>query len=348
MRYGSIPENPLEEQLLSVPQSPRALFDTFLPLVQARAIMAGLRLGVFEGLRENGQTCEELARALALDPDALELVLRMLTGAGYLVREGERYTLSETAGQTLLADAPARVTAWVGLHENAWDWLRGTNDVVRSGQGIDLHGQLGDAADWLTYQSAMLEMARQLGPLVAPLVPVKPGARTLLDLAGAHGLFGALICREHPPMRSTVLDLPDAVEQSRRLAQQEGLDDLVTHRSGDALSDELGDGHDVVFLGNILHHFTPAQVEHLLGRVKSALSPAGTIAIWEVRRPERDDPPDIVGDAYALFFRLTSTARCYTTSEYLDWLEAAGFTDVRVQPMPVAPFQLLATGRAPS
>jgi hypothetical protein len=45
---------------------------------------------------------------------------------------------------------------------------------------------------------------------------------------------------------------------------------------------------------------------------------------------------------------VTSTARCYTTGEYLDWLEAAGFTEVQAQPLPVAPFQLLATGRAPS
>src|SRR5215471_13437033 len=112
MRYGSIPENPFEERLLSVPQAPRALFDTFLPLVQARAIMAGLRLGVFEALRESAHTCEELASSLGLDPEALELVLRMLTGARYLVREGDSYALSETARWTLLADASTRVTAW--------------------------------------------------------------------------------------------------------------------------------------------------------------------------------------------------------------------------------------------
>jgi hypothetical protein len=348
MRYDAIAENPFEERLLSAPQAPRALFDTFLPLVQARAIMAGVRLGVFQALHENAQTCEELARSLALDPEALELVLRMLTGAGYLVRVGDTYALSETARQTLLTDAGARVSAWVGLHEYAWDWLRGTNDVIRSGQGVDAQMQLGDATAWLTYESAMLEMARQLGPLVAPLVPVKPGARTLLDIAGAHGLFGALICREHPPMRSLVLDLPEAVEPCRRLAHEEGIDDVVTHRGGDTLTDDLGEGHDVVFLGNILHLFKPAQIEPLLARVKSALSPAGTIAIWDMRRPERDDPPDIVGDAYSLFFRVTCAARCYTTSEYLDWLEAAGFGEVQIQPMPVAPFQLLATGRAPS
>jgi hypothetical protein len=55
-----------------------------------------------------------------------------------------------------------------------------------------------------------------------------------------------------------------------------------------------------------------------------------------------------VGDAYSLFFRVTFAPRCYTASEYLDWLAAAGFTEVQAPPLPVAPFQLLATGRAPS
>jgi hypothetical protein len=75
-RYEAIAENPFEERLLSAPQAPRALFDTFVPLLQAGAIMAGLRLGVFEALRESAQGCEELARSLALDAEALEMTGR--------------------------------------------------------------------------------------------------------------------------------------------------------------------------------------------------------------------------------------------------------------------------------
>jgi hypothetical protein len=40
-------------------------------------------------------------------------------------------------------------------------------------------------------------------------------------------------------MRSVVLDLPEAVAQARRLAHEEGLDDVVTHHVGDALVDDL-------------------------------------------------------------------------------------------------------------
>jgi hypothetical protein len=199
---------------------------------------------------------------------------------------------------------------------------------------------------WAAYQGAMLETARRIAPLVAPLVPVKSGALKLLDIAGSHGLYGALICRAHPPMRSEVLDLPPAVEQSRRLAHAEGLADVVSHRAGNALTDDLGAEHDVVFLGNILHHFTPAQSRDLLGRIRRALSPDGTVVIWEVRQPEPNEPPEIVGDGFALFFRITSTARCYKTSEYTAWLAETGFADIQVQPTPFAPFQILATGRA--
>jgi SAM-dependent methyltransferase len=134
----------------------------------------------------------------------------------------------------------------------------------------------------------------------------------------------------------------------RQLAQEEGIDDIVAHQVGDALLDDLGDGHDVVFLGNILHHFTPEQIEGLISRIRRALSPGGTVAIWEMRRPASDDPPDIVGDGFALFFRVTSTARCYTTREYIDWLNAAGFEGVHQHPIAVAPFQVLVTGRVQS
>jgi SAM-dependent methyltransferase len=348
MRYGAIPESPLEQRVLDSPASPQPLFDTFLPLVLARAVMAGVRLGLFESLRDGPRTAVELADALQLDAGTLELALRMLACGGYTEREGEGYRLTDLARATLLADSPTRFTAFVGLNAWAWEPLGRLEEVLRSGQGIDMHRHLGDRGDWATYQAAMLENARRLAPRVAPLVPVRPGAEKLLDIAGSHGLFGALICRAHPPMRSEVLDLAEAVESSRGLARGEGIDDLVSHRVGDALVDDLGEGFDVCFLGNILHHFTPEQIRDLLGRIRRALSPGGTVAIWELRLPEPDEPPEIVGDAFALYFRLTSTASCYATSEYTGWLEEAGFADVQLQPTPFAPFQLLATGRAPS
>jgi len=345
MRYGPIADNPIEQKIMESPRAPRGSFDTLLPVVQARAIMSGVSLGIFESLRNGGRTAAETASALNLDTSTVELILRMLAGAGYVTRNAGRYALTDLSRSTLLEESPARVRDFVAMNHLWWDWLGRMDDVTRTGRGFDIHENLGDASDWAIYQAAMLEMARVNAPMVAPLVPVKPGARRLLDIAGSHGLYGALICRANPPMRSEVFDLPQAVEQSRRLAQAEGFDDVVTHRTGNALTEDLGRDYDVVFLGNILHHFTPRQSMELLGRIRECLNLRGTVAIWEVRQPEADEPPDVVGDGFALFFRVTSTARCYATTEYRTWLAGAGFTDIHVHIPPSAPFQVLITGR---
>ena len=247
---------------------------------------------------------------------------------------------------TLLADTPGRITSYVALNGHVWNLIGQLDDVVRTGHGFGQHQELGDdVLPWATYQAAMLETARRVAPLVAEIVPIRPGARSLLDIAGSHGLYAALLCRKHPPMRADVLDLPQAVREAQALAHAEGIDDVVRHRAGDALVDDLGRDHDAVFLGNLLHHFTPEQCRTLLGRIRQALVTDGTVAVWEVRRPAPDAPPELFGDAFALFFRITSTARCYTEHEYTDWLSEAGFADVTVQPTPFAPGQILVTGR---
>jgi hypothetical protein len=199
---------------------------------------------------------------------------------------------------------------------------------------------------WESYQRAMLEFARFEAPLVAPLVPLKEGAVRLLDIGGSHGLTGAMICRLHPGLRSEVLDLPQAIEHDRKLAREAGIDDVVTHRAGDALTEELGAEDDVIFLGNIVHHFAPEQNLALLRRAKDSLTSGGTVAIWEGEQPGPEAEADIFGDAFALFFRLTSTSRVYTADEYAGWLSAAGYEEVQVLRSPMCPGMVLIVGRS--
>src|SRR5262249_37191090 len=55
---------------------------------------------------------------------------------------------------------------------------------------------------------------------------------------------------------------PQAVEHGRKLAREAGIDDVVTHRAGNALVDSLGRDYDVILLANVAHHFStrPRQV----------------------------------------------------------------------------------------
>ena len=301
-----------------------------------------MRCGVFETLGRGPCRADELAERLRVDADTLELLLRLLRSSDYLTTDADhRYALTERSRIELLEESPYRLTPLVTLLGMWWDRLTHVDRLLETGTGLDLHQDMRDPREWGVYQAAMLALAKRAAPMVATMVPVGPGATRLLDIAGSHGLFGALIARAHPPMRAEVLDLPEAVEHARKLGRDEGLDDVVTWRAGDALVDDIGDGYDVVFLGNILHHFTPPLISELLGRARRAMTGGGTIAIWDIPQPD-DAATNVITDAAALFFRLTSTARCYRSDEYSTWLSAAGFTDVHAE---CGPSFVLVTGR---
>jgi predicted O-methyltransferase YrrM len=346
MRYRMVGDNPTEEKALKSSPAARPLFDPFLPVLQARSIMAGVRTGVFQALGKRARTAGELATELSLDADCLELLLRVLVCAGYVNQPGEQYRLTELARNTLLPGSPMQLTGWVEHNYAHWRIIDKLEEVLKTGKGIGIDRSLSTPEDWAVQQRAMLETARPAAPLVASLVPVKEGARKMLDVGGSHGLYGAMICRKHPPMRSEVLESPQAVEHAKKLAREEKIDDVVSHRAGDALKDDLGRGYDAVFMGNINHHFTPDQNQKLLHRIREALVPSGTVAIWEFKRPDPAAEHDLAGDGLALFFRISSGTRCYTVADYTGWIESAGFTDITVHPTPFAPAQILVTGRA--
>jgi hypothetical protein len=70
-----------------------------------------------------------------------------------------------------------------------------------------------------------------------------------------------------------------------------------------------------------------------------------TVAIWELETTDPESSPS-AGDGAALFFRLTSTALCYSGKEYSRWLREAGFRNVRViRPKLSRPGYVLVTGR---
>jgi cyclopropane fatty-acyl-phospholipid synthase-like methyltransferase len=329
MQYGVIPTSFAERLALLSGVVPLPIIDLSFGVLKARMIMAGVRLGVFQGLAQEPLTHERLAAALGLDSACLDLLLRCLVFAGYLELRGEHYALSTLARNTMIAGAKRELTGFAQWHYTQWEFIEQLEQLIRTGEGVDFHATMTDPDAWGHYQKAMLEMARFDAPILARRVPVRKGATRLLDVAGSHGLMGAAIARKHPPMRSTVVDLPAAIEHARRLAHQEGHADVVDHRPGDLLTDDFGAGWDVVLLSNIVHHFTPDRVRRIFGRAHAALGAGGTVAVWELERPSRAKRPS-EGDGVALFFRLLSSASAYSGDEYAAWINEAGFTETTI------------------
>ena len=342
MKYGVIADNFLEFFALLSGKIPTPALDLFLGIMKTRLIMTGVRLGVFDALMAGPATAIDVGGQLCLNVEALDMLLRALVIFDYLTFHRGRFRLTKL-GRLVASSSSRNFVGYVMLSFKQWEMMDYMEELVRTGRGIELHRNLDDAQDWRNYHKAMLEIARIEADLIAAKVPVPMGARRLLDAGGSHGLYAAAICRKRPPMSAVVLELPAGLEHARELARREGIDDLVEHRGGDIIRDDLGSGYDTVLLSNILHHFQPDDILTILGKTNKALRNSGTVAIWEFEAPSRGGHPNIM-DVAALFFRLTSTAALYDVRDYAGWLKTAGFRHVKVVRPRLAPGRALITG----
>jgi hypothetical protein len=272
--------------------------------------------------------------------------LRVLCVADYAVHRRGRFALSPLGRRTMVRGAAMELRGFVRWNDVQLRLIERLEEVLRTGRGLDLHAVLEDPEAWNDYQRGMLEIARLDAPVVAKSVPVPRGAGRLLDVAGGHGFYGAAICRRHAGLRSTVVDLPAALQAARALAEECGIAGLVEHRACDVSRESLGAGFEVALLCNILHHFAPPAIAGLLERTRDALAAGATVAVWEIERPRAGAPPTD-GDGAALYFRLTSTGGAYPADAYRSWLEAAGFERIHVQRPLLTPGKVLVTARAP-
>lgn len=319
MKLGAIPENLVERLAVGLGLVPRPLAETLPTLLLTRTLLASARFGLPQALAEGPLQAEEAAARCRTHPRATRVLLDTLVSLGYVRLAEGRYELSADGRKWLLP-----------LHDSLlyryleWDWIARLDDFVRTGEVLDIHGEM-TAEQWALYQRGMADVARLGTPEQARRIPVPAGSRDLLDIGGSHGLLSAALCRRHPGLRAVVLDLPEAVEHAAPILAREGMGDRVVHRPGDVLEEDLGTGAwDVVLLSNLAHHFDDAANRELARRIARALRPGGVFAIVEIFRRESPEEGGQIGALFDLYFALTSESGTWSFEEMAAWQREAG------------------------
>jgi SAM-dependent methyltransferase len=329
MKLTVAAENPLERLALALGIPPVPLMETHISVLRARAIMVAVKLGILEALVDRASTADAIAAQCGLSPSAAAKLLNALVGCGYLrYREG-RYALAGRARKWLTRGSPHSVRDKILFEFVEWMLVERLEDYVRSGKPLDMHATHSDE-QWGLYQRAMRALASFAVPEIVRRTPMPPRASTMLDIGGSHGYVSVAMCRRHPNLRAVVLDLPAAVTHAAPILAEERMGDRVTHRPGNALTDDLGTSAcDVILISQLVHHFDESTNRALMRRIATALKPGGICVVLEEVRPRSPNNAGQLGTLLDLYFALTSESGTWSIEEITGWQRDAGLVPRR-------------------
>ncbi|HNT56637.1 MAG TPA: methyltransferase [Syntrophales bacterium] len=296
--------------------------------MQSRVLLTAAELDLFTLLGDVPLSAGDAAARTRADVRALGFLLDALAAMGFLVKERETYRTVPAVLPLLSSSHPGSVRPMVLHAAHLWGrWSRLT-DIVAGGKSLPEEAER-RKKETEAFIGAMHVVAGSMAAEIAK--DVAPGlSKALLDVGGASGTYTIAFLQAVPEMKATLFDRPGVVEMARKRIAEAGLLDRVTLVAGDFSRDELPGGHDLALLSAIIHQNSPEENRRLFGKVYRALAGGGRIIIRDhVMEPDRTRPKD--GALFAINMLVgTEGGGTYTFGEIESWLEAAGFTGIRL------------------
>ncbi|HXE75562.1 MAG TPA: methyltransferase [Candidatus Xenobia bacterium] len=338
MRFAVLPDSLRERFIVSSRRFPLPLFDVMGAMLVSRTIMAGVHFGIFDRLASGSRSAAELAADTGCNEHAVELLLNALAHSGYLERKNGSYCNSRLAERWLRSDQPQTLANFIRFNYDQWEWVSQLERYIERGEASDIHARL-DAPHWRSYMLGLRDIASLSADEVARRIHVR-STRSLLDVGAGHCLYSIVMCRRHPSLRVTVVDLEPAARVGQELVAQAGLTDRFTFNIGCLTATPFGENHDVAFLFNVMHHLDRDSNRIALRRLCAALKPGGKLVISETFREARENErQDQFESLLALYFGVTSKRETLEFDQVAAWAREAGFTRIarkKLQSTPLA------------
>ncbi len=308
---------------------------------EARAIQTALKLGLFEALHPDGCDSHALAAVIHCERRATMLLANAMVALGLLHKNGGQYALTETARRFLLESSPEYLGGMILFDEALWSTWGKLDESVRRGQPArtpDMYQSHPDETS--RFIRAMDSLVRARGDAVWTAQALDLSwAQTIADLGGGPGTYLLEFLRRWPHLRGILFDLPATLEVTQRIVNGRGgtPQERLTLYELDYNRSEIPGPLDVIFMSNIIHSENETTNAALVAKCFRALAPGGLLVIKDhIMDAELTVPT--AGAVFSLYLLLTTRGRDYSFEEVAEWMQNAGFTDIRLQALPSPPF----------
>lgn len=319
--------------------------------VGARALHSALEIGLIDHCRQNPSAdFRSAAAASGIDSRAMQLLSGMLQASGVLEQCNGRLVLTERFMSALdfreLLEAKLDFAALV-----APDFLQMFSTLLtdpgrffEKARVFDLFSydkcfdataeNLAATRRWMRFTTALTRHEAQACIEYHDF----SGCRRLLDVGGNSGEFALRLCRAHPDLRATVLDLPLVCQIGRAHVVAEAEAPRIEFVSAGETPTEFPCGFDTVCFKSMLHDWPDAEMRQFLERAWRALDRGGRLVIFERSLI-------VAGNAqipYALIPIMLFFRSYRSPHDYVGLLEKIGFRDIAWQTIELeVPFMLV-------
>lgn len=295
---------------------------------ESQTIYAGVKLGIFENINQEGTLLEKLADSIEIEYENLLKIIRGLSSLDLLIVENDRVFITRK-GEFLQNDSEFSLAAaaimWNEEHYETW---KKTFHSLKSGK--EEFSSLFDAPyfEWLEdsekkaelYQKAISTYAKKDYQRV-PIIQDFSRHKVVLDVGGGSGHLLRYLLEMYPNLKGVLFESEKTIEIAKNAVMKD-FTDRCEFIIGNFF-EKLPKGADAIFLCRILHDWNDEDARKILNNCFNAMKKDENLYIIELILPEDLNKP--LGALLNLNMLTLTGGKERTKTEFIQLLERSGF-----------------------
>lgn len=308
----------------------------------SKTLLSAVELDVFTELAKTPSDLDTLTKNLKLHERASRDFFDSLVALGLLQRKNGVYSNTPETDKFLDAAKPSYIGGFLIMTSmRLYPTWGNLTEALRSGQPQseakdlstqDLFAKLyADSERLKVFLQAMTGIS--LGNAKHIAQSFEWGSyKTFSDVGTAQGALAVEVAKAHPHLSGIGFDLSQVEPIFNEYVERNKLSDRLKFESGDFFKGELP-SCDVIVMGHILHDWNLEEKRMLVAKAYKALNPGGALIVYDAMIDNEREK-----NAFALLMSLNMLIETpggfdYTPAQCEEWLNEAGFKDIRFEPL---------------